>query len=151
MTNIKDVTTAIYNRLVATASLISLSCVFARSTRVNFDPAIAPWIGVYPGPVETSAKAMGGRSWNDQMEVQIVVQNASLATDGTAASDLLENLIDAVMEELAGTGKDLSLGISGLRIMSFSREYRYVVFDSDGNGDLFMPQAIIKVKIEVRT
>jgi hypothetical protein len=94
---------------------------------------------------------MGGRQWKSDLEAQLVIQNMSLTDDGTEASDLLETLIETALEELGGDGKDLTLGITGLRMLSFSREYRYVVFDEDGNGSLFMPQAVIRIKIETRS
>lgn len=121
-----------------------------RSTRINFDPARAlpGWIGVYPGSVETAPRAMGGRAWQDTAEAQVVVQTASYGGDGADASDLLEDLTGKVLDAI---NTDLTLGLTGVRVVGFGREYRYVIFDDDGSGDVFMPQVIIKVKMEVRS
>lgn len=124
--------------------------VVEEGTRINFDPAIAMsgWVGVYPGVVDTSPRAMGGRAWKDEGHLQVVVQAASYSGDGKAASKALEGRIAKVLDAI---NNDLTLGVTGVRVTRFSREYRYVVFDDDGGGDLFMPQAIIKVFLEVRS
>jgi len=151
MINIKDITTAIESRLKVNTTLMALGCTVERSVRINYDPGRCPWVGIYPGIVDTLPKAMSGRKWVDTLEPQIVIQAQSMTDDGTEASDMLEDAIDATLEELGGEGKDLSLGLAGVRILGFSREYRYVVFDTDGSGQLFMPQAIVRVKIEARS
>lgn len=121
-----------------------------RGTRINYDPsrALSGWVGIYPGKVSTSPRAMGGPQWREECELQVVVQTASYSTDGTNASDLLEGLIGAVVGVV---NTRLTLGVSGCRVVGFEREYSYVLFDEDGSGDLFMPQAVIKLKVEVRS
>lgn len=148
MINITALTTALYDRLVGYAPLAGLNCSIARSTRINFDPSITPWVGVYPGNISTRPRAMGGKSWDNSVELQIIAQASSLTLDGTAASDILEDVIEKIH---AAINSDLTLGVVGVRVTGTSREYRYVVFDSEGDGDLFMPQAIIKVVIEMRS
>lgn len=135
---------------ILTAAFAASTEVVERGTRINFDAAIAMngWIGVYPGTVDTSPRAMGGRAWKDDAALQVVVQAASYSSDGTAASDALEARIAAVM---AAIDANLTLGVAGVRVTRFSREYRYVVFDDNGAGDLFMPQAVVKVFLEVRS
>lgn len=148
MLDVSTLTTALHGKLVTAFAL--LPEVIERGTRINFDPAIAMngWIGVYPGTVETSPRAMGGRAWKDDAALQVVVQSASYSSDGTAASDALEARIKLVLDAIDA---DLTLGVTGARVTRYSREYRYVVFDDDGSGDLFMPQAVIKVFLEVRS
>lgn len=148
MLDVSTLTTALHGKLVVAFAL--LPEVIERGTRINFDPAIAMngWIGVYPGTVETSPRAMGGRAWKDDATLQVVVQAASYSSDGTAASDALEARIKLVLDAIDA---DLTLGVTGARVTRYSREYRYVVFDDDGSGDLFMPQAVIKVVLEVRS
>lgn len=148
MINLSTVTTALYDALVANAGLSDTT--IERSTRINFDPARAAtgWIGVYPGTLTSTPRAMGGRQWQDEGALQVVVQTASFGSDGTTASDLLEALVGEVIDAI---NADLTLGLTGCRVVGFEREYRYVIFDDDGSGDLFMPQAVIKVKIETRS
>jgi len=148
MINIKTLTTALFDLLDASSTLHVAGCTIERSTRINFDPSRTPWVGVYPGTVTTTPKAMGGRMWQNETELQIVIQEASLSDDGTSASDALEDIIDAVLTVVDG---DLTLGVANVRVLSINREYSYVVLDSDGNGELFMPQAILKIKLEVRS
>lgn len=148
MINVRILTVALFDQLVADSYLSMEGCTIERSTRVNFDPARCPWVGVYPGTVNTVGRAMGGRSWTSDAELQVVIQQASLSGDGTAASDALEDTIKAVLDVV---NSDLFLGVTGARVVGISREYRYIVFDDDGSGDLFMPQAIVKLKLEVRS
>ena len=148
MLDISTLTIALYNLLV-TAFAASTEVV-ERGTRINFDPAIAMdgWVGVYPNTVESTPRAMGGNAWKDEPVLQVVVQAGSYSNDGTEASDALEARIKTVLDTVVA---DLTLGVTGVRVVRFSREYRYVVFDDDGSGDLFMPQAIIKLFLEVRS
>jgi hypothetical protein len=147
MINVKDSTVALFDLLQADTILAGLNSRVERSTRINLDPSRCPWIGVYPGTVDTTPKLIAPRTWNNALELQVVAQTASF-TDDAAASDELETLIAAIMDV---ADANLTLGITGLRIIGFSREYRYVQFDDDGSGSLFMPQAVIRVKIEART
>lgn len=148
MLDVSTLTVALKAKLVAAFS--ASTEVVERGTRVNFDPAIAMngWIGVYPGTIDTSPRAMGGRAWKDDAVLQVVVQAASYSGDGTEASDALEARIKLVLDAI---DTDLTLGVTGVRVTRYSREYKYVVFDDDGGGDLFMPQAVIKVFLEVRS
>lgn len=148
MLDVSTITVALETLLRASAELSAAT--IERSTRINFDPARAMngWIGVYPGTVETAPRAMGGKQWKDDTTLQVVVQTASYTDDGAAASDLLEELIGKIYDVI---NTDLTLGVSGVRVIGFGREYRYVVFDDNGLGDLFMPQAVIKLKLEVRS
>ena len=149
MIDISTLTVALYDKLVTSTALDILNCERERSTRINFDPARCPWIGVYPGNVNTLPRSVSIRQWSDEVELMVVAQTASFGNDGTDASDLLEELIAAVLAVV--TTDNLTLGLAGVRLLSMSREYRYVVFDDDGQGDLFMPQAVIKLKFEVRS
>lgn len=119
-----------------------------RGTRINFDPARTPWIGIYPGHVNTRPNGACGKRWRNVAELQVVIQTASFKDDGTAASDDLERILEEV-EALAND--DLTLGVTGARVVGFTREYRYVVFDEDGSGGLFFPQAILKMELEARS
>lgn len=149
MIDMSALTTALYTKLLNNAALISASVEVERSTRINFDPARCPWIGVYPGLAIDSPRVMSSSSaWKDEAELQVVVQTASFSNDGTAASDSLEGIIKAVQDAIVA---DLTLGVVGVRVLKFSREYRYVLFDDDGAGQVFMPQAIVKVNLEART
>lgn len=122
-----------------------------RGTRINFDLGRCPWIGIYPGNVTTTPKTIGGVSasrWLSTAQPMIVVQTASYDGDGTVASDALEALVDAVQTVI---NADLTLGVSGARVVGVGREYRYVVFDDNESGGLFFPQCIIKIDMEVRS
>ena len=121
-----------------------------RSTRINFDPARCPWIGVYPGEVVTKPKTLGAGSarWNSAATPMIVVQTMSYEGDGQTASDQLETLIQTIQEVIDA---DLTLGVAGARVVGISREYKYVVMDGDESGSLFMPQCVIKLSMEVRS
>lgn len=151
MLDISTLTVALHGKLVASATLQALGSTAAnteRGTRINFDPSRCPWMGVYPGVVDTSPKLIGSRTWSDMAELMVVVQTASFSSDGTSASDLLESIIKTIEDVIVA---DLTLGIQGVRVLKLHREYRYVVFDDDGMGDLFMPQAIIRVSLEARS
>ena len=149
MLDVSTLTIALHGILDAAAGLSAATV--ERGTRINFDPARAldGWIGVYPGQVDTVPQAMAGKQWQDNVMLQVVVQTASFRDDGQAASDLLEDLLQKVLDAINAT--NLTLGITGVRITGFSREYRYVVFDDDGEGDIFMPQAIIKFNLTCRS
>lgn len=149
MLDVSTLTIALHGILDAAAGLSAATV--ERGTRVNFDPAraLTGWVGVYPGQVDTEPRAMGGKQWNDNVVLQVVVQTASYRDDGQAASDLLEDLIGSILDAVNAT--DLTLGITGVRVVRFSREYRYVIFDDDGSGDIFMPQATIKINLTVRS
>lgn len=149
MIDVSTLTIALHAKLVASTTLDNLNCERERSARINFDPARCPWVGTYPGNVSTTPRNVSIRQWNDEVELMVVAQTASFGNEGTDASDLLEALIAAVLAVV--TTDNLTLGLTGVRLLSMSREYRYVVFDSDGQGDLFMPQAVIKLKFEVRS
>lgn len=126
------------------------TCNIERSNRINFDPGKCPWIGVYPGPLETAPKTLSNSTstWANTGELQVVIQTMTYEADGTAASDLLETLIDTT---LAVVSANLTLGVAGTRIVRVSREYRYVVWDDDESGSLFMPQVILKISCEIRS
>ena len=147
MIDISVYTLALYDLLVADATLYGQTTI-DRGTRINFDPGRCPWVGIYPGDVATAPKLIAARTWSSTFDLQVVIQTASLSDDGTAASDLLGALIKQVLDIIDA---DLTLGVSGARVIGISWEYKYVVFDSDGSGDLFMPQAILKIKMEVRS
>lgn len=149
MINVAVLTIALHDKLVASTTLDNLNCQRERSARINFDPARCPWVGTYPGTVSTTPRNVSIRQWNDEVELMVVAQTASFGNDGTDASDLLEALIAAVLAVV--TTDNLTLGLTGVRLLSMSREYRYVVMDDDGQGNLFMPQAVIKLKFEVRS
>ena len=148
MIDVSTLTIALHDKLVASAALDNLDCERERSTRINFDPGRCPWVGTYPGTVETNPRTASGASWLEPVELQVVAQTASFGSDGAEASDALESLIKVIMDVI---NADLTLGITGVRVLKFRREYRYVVFDDDGQGDLFMPQAVIKISLEVRS
>jgi hypothetical protein len=122
----------------------------SRGTRINFDPGKCPWLGIYPGQVDTSPKTIGAGSsrWKNNLEPQVVLQTADYGGDGQAASDQLEALVGSFLEVVDA---DLTLGVTGARVVGVSREYRYVMFDGEGSGDLFMPQVVIKLKMEMRS
>jgi hypothetical protein len=127
----------------------NLSATVERGTRINFDPGRCPWMGIYPGTVDSRPKTLGGSArWANIATPQIVLQTASYDSDGQAASDELETLIASVLSVIDA---DLTLGITGARVVAISREYRYVVFDGDESGNLFMPQVVIKLQMEVRS
>lgn len=141
-------TRALETVLLATSSLATAT--IERGTRINFDPGRCPWIGIYPGQVDTQPRTLGAGSarWMSKVVPQVVVQTASFDGDGQVASDALEELVHLVQEAVDA---DLTLGVTGARITSMSREYRYVIFDDDESGSLFMPQVIIKFTMEVRS
>ena len=128
----------------------SLGCTIERSQRMNFDPGRCPWVGIYPGVVKSVPKALtsGNARWKNEAEPQIVVQTMTYGTDGQIAADQLETLIQQV---LAALDADLTIGVSGARIIGSTREYRYVQFDTDEQRSIFMPQVLIKLQMEVRS
>lgn len=151
MINMSVLNTAVAELLTNSPTIQLLNGVVERSTMINADPAVCPWIGVYPAPnLHTVARAAVAKSWTTNGGIQVVVQSANLSESGTAASDELEELIQAVQLVL-NTDLPLSQAGTGIRITEFSREYSYVLFDEGGSGGLFMPQAIITALFEARS
>lgn len=148
MLDLSLVTTSLFDLLEADGDLQLLGVTVKDSGRVNYDPAICPWIGVYPGDTSASPRSMTMSSWKETGYLQVVLQAASLADEGKAASTLLESLVKKTVTVITN---NLSLGTSGLRVLDFSRAYSYVQFDSDGSGDLFMPQVVLRVNFEAVT
>ena len=148
MIDVSTLTIALQAKFDASTALDNLNCTRERSTRINFDPGRCPWVGTYPGTVETNPRTASGKSWLEPVELQVVAQTASFGSDGAAASDELEALIKVI---IGVVDADLTLGVSGVRVLKFRREYRYVVWDDEGQGNLFMPQSIIHISLEVRS
>ena len=119
-----------------------------RGERINFDPGRCPWCGIYPDALTTSPFSMSGQNWKGTGSIQIVLQTASFVDDGQEASDALETLAAGVESALVANP---TLGVQGVRIVGFNRDYRYIVFDDDGNGTIFMPQVIIRPQLEIRS
>lgn len=144
-----SVQTKALTALLQAASTLSTANI-ERSNRINYDPGRCPWIGVYPGNLETAPKTLSNSTvtWASAGEAQVVIQTMTYDVNGAAASDELETLIDTV---LAVVSANLTLGVAGTRIVRVSREYRYVVFDDDGSGSLFMPQVVLKLSMEIRS
>lgn len=144
-----SVQTKALTALLKAAATLS-TCTIERSNRINFDPGRCPWIGVYPGNLTSAPKTLSSSAstWASTGDVQVVVQTMTYGEAGADASDELETLVDTV---LAIVSANLTLGITGTRITSVSREYRYVVFDADGSGSLFMPQVVLKLALEIRS
>ncbi len=132
----------------ASATLIGVTV--ERGQRMNMDPGRCPWLGIYPGTVGSKPKTLGAgpARWNNTAEPQVIIQTMDFSGDGQVASDQLETLIQAV---LAVIDLDLTLGVGGARVIGVTREYRYVQFDTDESGSLFMPQVLIKLQMEVRS
>lgn len=150
MIDLSVLTKSLETLMRASAALSMQSVTIKRGERINFDPGVCPWLGIYPGMVDTKPKSLGQGSarWNNAAELQVVIQTASFNNDGQAASDQLETLISTV---LAVVDADLTLAVSGARVVGVHREYKYVVFDSDESGNIFMPQTILKLSIEMRS
>lgn len=149
MIDIGTQTAALETKLNAAATLDAYT--IERSQRINFDPAKCPWIGVYPGSVNSRPKTIssGGNSrWDNEAEIQVVAQTSSYDADGKTASDQLEDVIKLILDAV---NADLTLGVTGTRVVAVNREYRYVVFDDDQSGSLFMPQCVLKIHMEVRS
>lgn len=145
MINVSSYTSALTAKLITALPTTDIE----RGERINFDPGRCPWVGVYPGNVSTAPKTIGAGAnrWASEMQIQVVAQTSSFVNDGQAASDALEALIASIEQAVDA---DLTLGLSGFRVLSTSREYRYVVFDDDGGGSIFMPQAVISFNCEAR-
>jgi hypothetical protein len=126
------------------------TCNIERSNRINYDPGRCPWIGVYPGNLETAPKTLSNSTatWANTGEMQVVIQTMTYEENGAAASDELETLIDTV---LAVVSANLTLGVTGTRVTRVSREYRYIVMDDDESGSLFFPQVVLKIFLDIRS
>lgn len=149
MIDISDYTKALQTVLLADEDLSQYPV--ERSQRINYDPGRCPWIGVYPDQVNTSPLALavtGNNRWRSTFSLQVIVQTSSFIDDGASASDELEDIVQSVE---SAVDADLTLGLAGARCVGFDREYRYVEFDDDGQGTVFMPQCIIKLNMEVRS
>ena len=148
MINLSTYTTALYNAIVA--GTYTTPATIERGERINFDPGKTPWIGIYPGSVESSPKVLGASNnrWSNLAELQVVIQTASYTDEGQDASDDLELLTSEVLQQI---DLDLTLGVQGCRVLSVSREYQYVVFDDDAQGSIFMPQCLLKLRTDIRS
>lgn len=151
MIDMQVLTKAVETALRANATLISAAVNIERSKVVNMDPGKCPWLGVYPGPHITSlpkSLGSGNARWNNVVEVSIIVQTSSFNQDGQTASDLLETL---AQEALAVINADLTVAVTGARVVEVARQYLYLVDDSKESGDLYMPQVNMVLKMEVRS
>lgn len=144
-----SVQTKALTALLQAAATLS-TCNIERSNRINYDPGRCPWIGVYPGNLETAPKTLSNSTatWASTGEMQVVIQTMTYEENGAAASDELETLIDTV---LAVVSANLTLGVTGTRVTRVSREYRYVVMDDDESGSLFFPQVVLKLFLDIRS
>ena len=144
-----SVQTKALTALLKAATTLS-TCNIERSNRINYDPGRCPWIGVYPDDLDTEPKTLSNSTatWANTGAVQVVMQTMTYEENGAAASDELETLI---MKALAVVSANLTLGVTGTRVVRVSRKYRYVVLDDDESGSLFMPQVVLRLGMEVRS
>ena len=86
MINVSSYTTALYGKLNTALSSYNVE----RGVRINADPGVCPWVGVYPGQVSSSPKTLGGGTarWAHDVELMFVVQTASFVDDGSSASEI---------------------------------------------------------------
>lgn len=149
MNNISSLTKAIKSKFKSDTSLIGVNV--TRSQVINRFPSLMPWIGIYPGSVETEPNALGsrarGKRWKEVVLPRIIVQVNNLYGDGEAAADDLEDLIETVMLVV---DSDLTFGLSGVRVVGANREYTYVQSDEDEEGELFFPQCEITLTVDMR-
>lgn len=141
-----DLTKAIESQLANDVRLTGVN--IERSSRINYDPDLMPWVGVYPGEVDTSPRCLGtlARRWEETMSPILLLQENSLADEGTEAADLLEDLIKNVYLVL---DSDIKFGLQHARLLGLSRRYTYVQDDSKSEGDLFFPQCEITLNVSV--
>ena len=150
MFNASDLTKAI---LIQFESHIDLEGVtIERNSRVNFYPSRMPWIGIYPGTVDTDPSTLGsrsgGRRWKETMHPKILLQAQNLDDEGASAADELEDLIEKC---LLAIDSDLTFKKAGTRVIGMSREYSYVQMDEDEEGGLFFPQCEITLDVETKS
>ena len=141
-----DLTKAIESALINDTLMIDV--VVDRSKEINFDPNRMPWIGIYPGTVETDPRCIGSgaRRWEEIMQPILVLQAIDYGNEGTDAADALEELIKSTISVLI---KDLTFGLSHTRLLRISRTYSYVQDNNDEEGGLFFPEC--KITLEVKT
>lgn len=150
MIDVSTFTKALETLLNTNTTLDAVNATIKRGEIINSDPGNCPWVGIYPGTTVSVPHTIGSGSsrWLNKLDLQVVIQTSSLDGDGQAASDELETFIKTVLSVVNG---DLTLAIAGTRVVGVSRDYRYVVFDDNESGDLFMPQVLLKISMEVRS
>lgn len=149
MFNATTVTKAIESQLNSWSDLQDATV--ERSTRVNVYPSRMPWVGVYPGTVDTEPRVLASgscRRWNETALPKLLLQAYDYGEEGQEASEALDELIEKVLECIVS---DLTFGLSGVRLIGLNREYTYVQMDTDEEGELFFPQCEITLRFEIRS
>jgi hypothetical protein len=99
------------------------------------------WIGIYRGPVNYDAYAIGARVWICTARPIVEVQAVSMKS-GADAEDKLESAVDEVMECL-NSNRTLNSTV----LMSMGYEIRY---EFNADTDVWYHSAIITITAEVR-
>lgn len=151
MRSASEITVAIESILNSYPALSNTT--IERSVRVNMDPAIMPWCGVYPGRRDIDPATLGGctRRWRSSPSPKLVLQEYGYDDEGQTASDALDALIVNVLDAISGEhNTGLNFGLDGVRLIGISIEYTYVLTDEDEEGSIFFPQAEITLNLEDR-
>lgn len=145
MFDITPLMKSIESQLVNSSGLSDVT--IERSTVINTDTGRMPWIGIYPGTVETQPNTIGNlsRRWKEITRPSIVLQDFAFDDFGTESAELLEELIKNTMEAL---NTDLAMGTTNSRLLSMSRRYTYNMQNTEEEGLLFFPQCEIVLEIE---
>lgn len=123
----------------------ALTCTVIRSSAPNRDPGRCPWVGVYKTTETYRAYtiAAGHNPWRVDGEVEILAQEASLAS-GSDADTKLETLKAAIIAALEA---NLSLSNTVACLKGFDITYEYGAADT---ASVWYVQARIRPQWEAR-
>lgn len=148
MFDVSTITKALVDVLEAKGLLNDVT--FERNTRINTDTNLMPWGGVYQKSLTYLPKILGTTfctRWKGDVVVSLVLQTFNLIDEGTEASDELEKIAYKCEQTI---NENITLGVMGCRVVGITREYTYVMDDSDDSGGLFFPQCILNISIQMR-
>lgn len=113
-----------------------------RGERINTDPALTPWVGIYIIGEDYVSRTLGVAAGfrMQHMGIAVVLQQSS-RTSGEKCQDLLEQLKQAVIASLLS---DPSLGGTVDTLADFA--VIYASAEKQGSGDINFQTAIISVK-----
>lgn len=146
MINISDITQAVVEQINNYPAIRAKDFNVSRSSYVNYDPDLTPWVGVYKGTATYTPRTMGrhARSWTFVAEINIVVQASHFGT-GAEAEDRLDEYLQIINDALWA---DPTIGDTVSMITSLGIDYTYEYTESETTH---FQWAVLKLTVEAQT